>query len=180
MIDDQTFESLLASAYEWAREQEKFILARGAPLGRRECADARKAGVQDSARVRVLVVDRIPMPEDQELADAARRNQILTEASRGFAIGYGVVIRADCWGDRKLLAHQLVHVAQCERSGGLEQYLHQYLRDRRTCTQFTTGSFEAEAQQKAHEICCPATPANLTTSIPTASNIGANIAPAKS
>ena len=99
-------------------KQEDLILKYGVPLAPAQIADAQLAGVQDSSRVRVLVVDRIPLPDDEELAKAARLGQIITEASRGVAIGHGIIIRADSWQNRELLLHQLVHVAQCERRAG--------------------------------------------------------------
>ena len=116
-------------------------------------ADARLAGVRDCERVRVLVVDRIPLPESGELADAARRTRIITEDTRCVGFGHAVMIRAEAWGDRELLLHNLVHVAQCERSGGLEQWIRQYLFDRQTCATFTVGSLEDEARRIAREIC---------------------------
>ena len=157
MIDQETFQHLLPLAYQWAKAQEEFILARGASLGPAQIADARLVGVQDYSRVRVLVVDRIPLPDHKELAEAAARTDFITSASRGVAIGHGIIIRADRWGDRELILHQLVHVAQCERSGGLESFVEQYLSDRHTCATFTVGSFEDEARRIAREIC--ATPA---------------------
>jgi hypothetical protein len=47
----------------------------------------------------------------------------------------------------------LVHVAQCERSGGLESFVGQYLCDRRTCPDFRLGAFEDEARGLARDIC---------------------------
>jgi hypothetical protein len=153
MIDKQTLEALLPRAYEWAKAQEEFVLARGASLALRDVADAIRAGVHDPARIRVLVVDRIPLPEDPELAAASRRAQIITDASRGVAIGHAVIIRADAWGDRELLLHQLVHVAQSERCGGLKAWVEKYLSDRQASAEFTVGVFEAEARGLAREIC---------------------------
>jgi hypothetical protein len=151
--DQETFERLSPLAYQWVKAQEEFVLARGASLGPAHTADARRVGVQDCDRVKVLVVDRIPLPDNEELAEAAKRSQIITEASRGMAIGHGIIIRADCWGDRELLLHQLVHVAQCERSGGLESWVQQYLFDRHTSATFTAGALEDEARRTAREIC---------------------------
>src|SRR5947207_3126298 len=102
-IDREKFELLSPLAYQWAKTQEDFILKRGAPLGPRQIADAQQAGVRNPSRVRVLVVDRIPLPDNEELAMAARRAQIITDASRGLAMGYGIIIRADCWQNRELL-----------------------------------------------------------------------------
>jgi hypothetical protein len=153
MIDQEKFERLAPLAYPWAKAQEDFILKYGAPLAPAQVTDAQRGGVRDPSRVRVLVVDRIPLPEDEELAEAARRAQIITDASRAVAIGYGIIIRADCWQNRELLLHQLVHVAQCERSGGLERFVGEYLCDRSTCRDFSVGALEDEARGLAREIC---------------------------
>lgn len=152
MVDQKEFEYLLSLASEWAETQEAYVLKHGLPLTARQMADARQAGVRDFSRVRVLVVDRIPLPDDEKLAEAARRAQIITDASRGVAIGRGIIIRADSWQNRELLLHQLVHVAQCERSGGLKPFVEEYLSDRRTCRDFSVGSLEDEARGLAKEI----------------------------
>jgi hypothetical protein len=153
MIDQNDFERLAPLAYQWAKGQEAYILKHGVPLARDQVADARRAGVEDTTRVRVLVVDRIPMPEDKELADAARRGQIITDSSKAVAIGHGIIVRADSWQNRELLLHQLVHIAQCERSGGLEPFVSEYLMDRRGSRDFSLGSLEDEARSLAREIC---------------------------
>jgi hypothetical protein len=153
MIDQEKFERLAPLGCQWAQTQEAYILKHGAPLTVRQLADARQAGVQDCAKVRVLVVDRIPLPEDDELAEAACRAQIITDACRGIAVGHGIVIRADSWQNRELLLHQMVHVAQCERSGGLEPFVMEYLSNRRSSPDFSVGSLEDEARGLAREIC---------------------------
>ena len=153
MIDQEKFERFTPLACQWAKKQEAYILKHGVPLASHQLADALRAGVQDPARVRVLVVDRIPLPDDEELAEAARRAQIITDASRGVAIGHGIMIRGDSWQNRELLLHQLVHVAQCERSGGLESFVGEYLSDRRRSPDFSVGSLEDEARGLAREIC---------------------------
>ena len=153
MIDQKTFEHLLLIAYEWCKATETLVLGRGVPLSSRQIADARLAGVQDCSRVRVLVVDRIPLPDNEELAEAARRTGIITDDTRCVGFGHAIIIRADSWGDRELLLHNLVHIAQCERSGGLEQWVRQYLDNRHHCAQFSIGSLEEEARRIAHELC---------------------------
>jgi hypothetical protein len=153
MIDQETFENLLPLAYQWAKAQEELVLAHGTPLSPQHIADARLAGVRDCERIRVLIVDRIPLPESGELAEAARRARIITEETRCVGFGHAILIRAEAWGDRELLLHNLVHVAQCERSGGLEQWIRQYLVDRQTSPSFTVGSLEEEARRLAREIC---------------------------
>lgn len=153
MVDEDTLEQLFPLAYQWAKKQEEVILARGAPLAPEHAADASRVGVQDRSRVRVLVVERLLLPDDDRLAHFARSNIIITSATRGAGIGHGIIIRADCWGDRELLVHQLVHIAQCERSGGLEPFVEQYVRERLTCAHFTIGPLEEEARRTARQIC---------------------------
>ncbi|HYR22748.1 MAG TPA: hypothetical protein VEP30_07495 [Chthoniobacterales bacterium] len=153
VVDQETFEYLLPLAYHWAKAQEDFVLARGNPLSPRHTRDADLAGVQNRVSVRVLVVDRIPLPEDSGLAEAAKRLGILTEDTRCMGFGHALIIRVDAWNDRELILHNLVHIAQCERSGGLEQWVQQYLVDRANCPNFTIGSLEEEARRIAREIC---------------------------
>jgi hypothetical protein len=153
MIDQKNFDRLLPLAFAWASGQEAYILQHGVPLNPAQTADAKRVGVTQPGRIRVLVVDRIPLPDDSELANAARQAQIITDSSRGVAIGHGIIIRADSWRNRELLVHQLVHVAQCERSGGLESFVAEYLTDRRNSPNFSPGSLEEEARSFAHELC---------------------------
>ena len=153
MIEPDKFETLLPLAYHWAKQQEEFVLSRGNPLSPRHLADARLAGVRDCARVRVLAVDRIPLPEGPGLAEASRRIGIITEDTRCVGFGYALIIRVDAWNDREMILHNLVHIAQCERAGGLEQWCRQYLGDRTNCPKFTVGSLEDEARRIAREIC---------------------------
>ena len=156
MNDDGMITQLVPLARQWALEQEAFILKLGASLTAQQAADAARVGVKQTTRVRVLPVDRIPMPANAELAEAARRAQIITETSPAVTIGHGIMLRADRWRDRELLLHQLVHVAQCERSGGLEAFVEEYLTDRSLSADFTLGSLEDEARNTAREICAAA------------------------
>ncbi len=141
-------------ALQWAKAQEDVVLRHGSPLGSRQIEDAVRVGVSAPSRVRVRVVDRIPMPASEELAHAARQAHIITEASRAATFGYGIVVRGDVWHDRELILHQLVHVAQCERSGGLDRFVGKYLADRAGgSANFSLGSLEEEARRVARDIC---------------------------
>lgn len=153
MIDQQTFEALLPIACEWAKQQEEFVLKHGHPLGLTHAWDAHLAGVQDCGRIRVLVVDRIPLPENPKLAEASRRLRIITEDTRCVGVGHALIVRGDAWNDRELILHNLVHIAQCERAGGIEEWCRLYLSNRITCANFTAGSLEEEARRIAREIC---------------------------
>lgn len=143
----------MSRACEWARAQEQFILKHGAPLTSRYAEDAACLGIREVERIRVLIVEKIPLPDDVDLAQAAKQAQIITEASRCVSLGHGIFVRADAWGDRELILHNLVHVVQRERCEDVASYIRQYLSDRRNCPQFTAGSFEEEARRIAKEMC---------------------------
>ena len=144
---------MLGIAHHWAKTQEEFVLKHGSRLSNRLMADAHLAGVKNPSRVKMLVVDRMPLPDDPQLAEISRRVGIITEETRCMGFGYALIIRVDAWNDRELILHNLVHIAQCERAGGLEPWCREYLGNRNSCAKFTIGSLEEEARQFARQIC---------------------------
>jgi hypothetical protein len=123
------FDTLLPLAVKWATEEEARILREGVPLSESEMTDAKAVGVHEPDRVRLLRVAAVPKPSQPQLAAAADAMQFLTLATRGLTLHYGIYIRADCWRDRALIVHELVHVAQYERLGGTAPFLRKYLRE---------------------------------------------------
>jgi len=121
------FEALFPLAVLWAMGQEQHILQRGLPLSEMEGADAERVEVQNRGLVRLLQVDSIPRPDDAALKAACDAIDFLTPSTRGLTLGHGILVRTDCWRDRALIAHELVHVGQYERFGGIEPFLRQYL-----------------------------------------------------
>ena len=77
-------------------------------------------------RVRLLRVARVPFPRwAGSLAHIAGAEP---EQTAGLTARYGIFIRADHWGNRALLVHELAHTAQYERLGGIRPFLQQYVR----------------------------------------------------
>jgi len=138
------FETLLPLAAEWAAEEEARILREGVPLAEQEIIDAKVIGVREPERVRLLQVDSIPTPRHPILKAAAGAIRFLTPAPRGLTLHHGIFVRSDCWRDRSLLAHELVHTAQYERLGGILPFLRRYLFE---CV--TIGYPEAPLEQQA-------------------------------
>ena len=123
---------------------EKRILREGVPLSEQELADARAIGVREPEHVRLLSLAGVPAPADLTLKTAAAAIRFLTPATRGLALRYGIFVRSDCWRDRKLIAHELVHTAQYERLGGIKPFLRQYLAECLTIG-YPEGPMEQEA-----------------------------------
>lgn len=103
------------------------MLRLGVPLSNQELADARAIGVAEPDRVRLLQLDRVPFPSDPMLKAAAAAIQFLTPTTCGLTLRYGIFVRSDCWRERALIAHELAHVMQYERLGGILPFLRQYL-----------------------------------------------------
>jgi hypothetical protein len=121
------FEKLIPLTARWAEALEARILREGVPLSEKELADATALGVREPERVRLLCLASVPTPDDLTLRTAAAAVQFLTPATRGLALRYGIFVRADCWRERGLIAHELAHTEQYERIGGIETFLRQYL-----------------------------------------------------
>jgi hypothetical protein len=65
---------------------------------------------------------------------------------------HGIFIRADEWGDRRLVVHELAHTAQYERLGGFGPFLRQYLQECVTVG-YPATPLEQEAKSIEREIC---------------------------
>jgi hypothetical protein len=152
MINQEQFKMLLPVACEWAEEQEKIIIRYGVPISPVQTADALKIGVEHPENIRLLRVPRIPFPTHRALCSAADVTQLMSPFAAGLTVRYGIFIRTDCWGDRQLVCHELVHTAQYERLGGLQQFLQQYLYECITIG-YPAAPMEQEAVTKTAKLC---------------------------
>jgi hypothetical protein len=144
------FELLLPRAVEWARQQEDLILEQGVPLNAWEQQVSQRLGVLHPDKVRLLQVAQVPMPEEIDLRAAASTAGLVAGDSAGMALRYGIFIREDFWREREIIAHELVHTAQCERMGW-EPFLRQYLTE---CllSGYPQAPLEQEAINKGRQI----------------------------
>lgn len=113
-------------AVSWAKERSADILVKGAPLTAEECELAERMGVSQPERIRVQMVDRLPVPENPVLAQVAESTGLLGPNMVGLTLGYGLYI---CNGhrNRSLVSHECRHVFQYERAGSIESFLSMYL-----------------------------------------------------
>jgi hypothetical protein len=153
VITPQQLEALLPLAGEWAAEQERTILQSGVPLTEAQLADARKIGVTHPERVRLLRVVQIPTPSHPALAAAAAETNLISPSTGGMTLRYGIFIRTDCWGQRPIIAHELVHTSQYERLGGFEAFLRPYLLECLTPPGYPYGPMEQEAITSSERLC---------------------------
>ena len=113
----------------WVGSRQTDILRDGARLTDAQCELARALGVTAVERVRIVVLPVIPMPLPWWARRAAQRAGWISPHIVGMTLGHGIVLREDCSDDAGLLAHELVHVSQVERLGGVAGFLRHYLRE---------------------------------------------------
>jgi hypothetical protein len=145
-------EMLLPLAVSWVRENQEKILAEGVPLSEPELFEARRVGVKQPERVRLLSVPAIPYPEHPLLQAACRATNLVPESPRGLTLFYGIYLRSDCRRDRSIVVHELVHTAQYERLGGIDAFLRSYLGECMTIG-YANSSMENEARIASSRLC---------------------------
>jgi hypothetical protein len=143
---------ILPIAQAWAEKQEIIISQMGTALTESELDDARRAGVAQPEKIRVVRVEALPRPESEDLMFLARQMGLFSTESSGLAIGYGICLPPSVWEDRYRLAHECVHVSQYERHGSIQAFLAAYLRE---CIDpgYPFGHMEQEAIRVAKDIC---------------------------
>jgi len=152
MISQEEFAALLPLACSWAEEQERGILKHGVPLTPALLADARRVGIRQPEKVRLRVMDEIPWPTHPQLRKAAELTGLISPLTSGLSLRYGIWIRADHWGERRLVVHELVHTWQYERLGGFSGFLQQYLQECLTIG-YPEAPLEQEAIRIGNELC---------------------------
>jgi hypothetical protein len=131
----------------WAAWQRRRGLRLGRPLTESQRRVARSVGVADAERIRLLLVDRVPIPAGRVVDRIARRIGVPASEVDGLTLGHAVFIRRDAFTPA-LLAHECRHVRQCERLGSLPAFLAAYLRQVARHG-YRDAPFEADARQAA-------------------------------
>jgi len=146
-ISPEQFENILPLAVEWAEAKERVILEHGTILSSQYMEDAKSVGVKYPERVRIYEVPQIPIPKHPILKSAAEVTQLISPATVGLALRYGIFIHNNFSKDRYTIVHELVHTIQCEKLGGFSPFLRKYLWE---CIEI--GYPEAPLEQEAVRI----------------------------
>jgi len=113
---------------QWAQVQAGRALAAGAPLTPAQMGLARRVGVKAPERVRIVVVDEIPLPDEPALKAASAQVGLSQSSAAGLTLGHAVIVRRGFEADARLLSHEFRHVAQYEAKGGIPAFLGEHLR----------------------------------------------------
>ncbi|TLD72758.1 hypothetical protein FEM03_01400 [Phragmitibacter flavus] len=144
MLTSLTLRLAMPVAVVWANRQLAVIQQLGEPLTDEQLQDATDAGVRFPEKVRVRVVNPVPLPVPTIFRSRMGRWGWVPDDVAGMAIGYGIHLHP-YWGtSREVLVHELAHVGQYERLGGIRGFLESYLRE---CLEFgyPNGPLEQEA-----------------------------------
>jgi len=138
----------LPVAWWWVTQHRRQILDNGRPLSDDEKGIAETLGIERRDEIRIWSVDKVPTPGGALLSGLGRVAGVSTHGAKGMALGHGIYLESAQASRRSLIAHELVHVLQYERLGGIWPFLREYLRQ---CLRqgYWSAELEIEARQKA-------------------------------
>ena len=136
---------LLPQAIEWMELCSAEILSKGKPLTAAGIKVARSVGVLEPEKIRVELVENLPLPDDQMLRDVALQAGLLGPDMNGVTFGYGIYACTDRVTNR-LITHECRHVSQCEAAGSIAAFLPVYLQE---IVQY--GYFESPVEADARQ-----------------------------
>jgi hypothetical protein len=139
---------LLPAAIAWAEQRARHAAQAGTVLPEEEIDLARRVGVRHPERVRVEIVQELPVPEAPALRAAAAQAGLVGPGMAGLTLGHAIFIRRG-HKDTRLLSHELRHVYQYEQHGSIAAFLAAYLPQVVECG-YAAAPLEADA--RAHEV----------------------------
>jgi len=137
---------IVPKAIAWAKAQSEIVLESGLPLSESGIEIARRVGVNAPERVRIQWVTRLPVPSDPAFGPLLDSTGLAN--MDGLTLGYAIFLVQERT-DLKLVAHELRHVHQYERLGGIDGFMPVYLEEIRVFG-YTDAPLEKDAH--AHEI----------------------------
>ncbi len=129
---------------------EAELLPQGRALSARELDVARKLGVSNPEKVRVVVLEAFPMPSDSELFVEAERYGLGSKFEGGRTNGYVIMLKPRFAENQIVLTHELVHVSQHDRMGR-KAFLRRYLVEMEMLG-YTRSPLELEAHAKQSHV----------------------------
>jgi hypothetical protein len=117
---------LLPQAIAWAETQSQHVAELGQTLNPAGLALARSVGVRHPERIRVKLVDQLPLPADPRLQQAALQTGPLGPGMVGLTLGHSIFVVSG-HDSHRVLSHEYHHVYQYEVLGSSAAFLPVYL-----------------------------------------------------
>jgi hypothetical protein len=137
---------LLPRAVAWAEAEAGIVLASGIAPTPSGLQLARGVEVIHPENIRIGVVDRLPLPDDASLREAALQAGLLGPGMIGLTLGYAVLIRRGHESNPRLLSHEFRHVYQYEAASSIAAFLPVYLRQI-VALGYANAPFEVDARE---------------------------------
>ncbi len=132
----------------WANSQSEYVQSVGTPIDEQLTHLAQRVGVREPQRIRIQVVDALPLPQEPRSRHAALSVGLLSPSAIGLTLGHSILVVRGHLSTR-VLSHEFRHVYQYESLGSIEEFLPVYLR------QVAAHGYKAaplEKDARAHEI----------------------------
>jgi hypothetical protein len=131
-LTDEELDRFARGYADWAMGIEQQARQKGHALSPRMIEIAREMGLRHADSLRILIVEEIPFPhEDDFLHAIGLRLGLIGPGIVGNAQVFGemVLSRAEFANSIPKMAHELMHVRQVQEVGGFEPFLRKYLRE---------------------------------------------------
>ncbi len=148
---DFDFPAFFPHVVAWAEAQATEAAAKGSPLDEEGLALARKVGVEHPERIRVRILDELPIPDHPLLVKINETLRLISPQMGGLSLGHNVIIRNGC-ASPFLMAHEFRHVHQYEEAGSIAAFLSTYLHQILTVG-YRNAPYEMDANERAHHAC---------------------------
>lgn len=139
---------LTKTATEWAEGQALHVASVGFKLPADLITVAKTVGVRHPEKIRVKIVDKIPIPDDPLLKQIALKMNVLGPNAIGLTLGYSIFL-VQGFDDLRLISHECRHVQQYESYGSIPEFLATYLRQ---IIKYGYHAAPLEIDARAHEI----------------------------
>lgn len=119
------FRPLHALTVSWGAECEAYALKHGEALTADELSMAQQLGVSHPEEIRVIRVPDLPVPGRRLLHAAMSKVGLIGPGAMSLTFGHGIFLTPGISAVE--FAHELCHVGQYERLGGIRNFLALYM-----------------------------------------------------
>jgi hypothetical protein len=143
-------DALMPLVIKWFNDTENNLYPKGRHLTNAEKKRAKELGVHNPDQVRVVILDKFPMPTDKVLLKKAKSYGLGSIFEGGRTMGNVILLKPKYKDNSIILSHELVHVAQYDRMG-YKNFLRRYLIEMEIMG-YSRSPLELEAYDKQKKI----------------------------
>jgi hypothetical protein len=124
----QKVDKLMDEVYKFALKSEDYALKHGRELTVNELKYAKSIGVKHPEKVRVMIMSDFPVPTHEGVLEGFKELGFDSMFVAGITYRYGIYIKSSWLVSKEyVLAHELIHVRQVEKTNNWKKHTRQYL-----------------------------------------------------